>query len=99
METTDLQEFLGMVVHFVYYHHSRLYDDKVFEDDYWNHLLTIGEKKYWEKMYLCLDYALKTDNYCLDLVVSPFLSQYSESDIRLFFEKFHSFLKVNLNKE
>lgn len=96
MEVKTLQKYLGMTVHFIYYHHHRLNNEKVFEDDYWEHLLKTGTLEYWEMLYKCLDFALTKDNYCLSIVDSPFKERYSEADIKLFFEKFHVYLKAHL---
>lgn len=98
METKVLQKFLGMAVHFVYYHHSRLYSEKVFDDDYCKHLMRTGDREYWETMRKCLDFAIKQDDYCLSIVDSPFKARYTEADIKLFFRKFHVYLGECLQK-
>lgn len=91
-DTHRIQKYLGMVVHFVYYHHQRLHLEQTFEDDYWDQLKHSSDKEYLENMYDCLTYALTQDDYCLSITNHPFQERYSESDIRLFFEKFHSYL-------
>ena len=85
-----------MAVHFVYYHHSRLHQEKTFSDDYWQHLLHISDIDYLTNMMYALEYALKTEDYCLSTVKSPHLNRYPNKDIRLFFEKFYDYLKENL---
>jgi len=87
MEVKTLQKYLGMAVHFIYYHHHRLNNEKVFEDDYWEHLLKTGTLEYWEMLYKCLDFALTQDDYCLSIVDSPFKERYPEADIKLFLDK------------
>lgn len=42
MEVKTLQKYLGMAVHFIYYHHHRLNNKKVFEDEYWEGLNELG---------------------------------------------------------
>ena len=96
MDIRELQEFLGMAIHFVYYHHSRLHKEKVFEDDYCEHLMRIGDYKYWETMYKCLEYAITQEDYSLSIIDSPFKTRYSEADIKIFFEKFYLYLKFCL---
>jgi hypothetical protein len=91
-ETIELQKYLGMAVHFVYYHHSKLHDEKVFDDDYCSHLKKTGDKEYWEKMYKCLEYAFTQNDYCISIIDSPHKARYSDADIRLFFEKFYTYL-------
>ena len=92
MKKECLQEYLGMAIHFVYYHYSNLHNEKVFEDDYCQHLKRIGKQDYWQKMHECLTFALSQEDYCLSITNHPFQQRYSESDIRLFFEKFHDYL-------
>ncbi|WP_125719579.1 hypothetical protein [Flavobacterium ustbae] len=59
-------------------------------------LLEIGTLEYWEMLYKCLGFALTQDDYCLSIVDSPFKERYSEADIKLFFEKFHNYLRGSL---
>lgn len=99
MNVNDLQEFLGMAVHFVYYHHSRLHSEKIFDDDYFDHLMRIGDRKYWTKMYDSLGYALGKEDYCLSIIESPMKMRYTESDIKLFFREFHSYLGKHLKND
>lgn len=98
METKKLKKYLGMAVHFTYYHHSRLRREKVFEDDYCEQLHHSADKEYWLNMVECLEYALQQENYCLDIIDSPMKERYSEEDIKLFFEKFYVFLKDCVTK-
>jgi hypothetical protein len=92
MEISVLQEYLGMAVYFVYYHHPRLHLEKVFADDYCEHLMTVGKKEYWEKMHECLGFAMTQEDYCLSIIQPELKERYSDDDIKLFFRKFHAYL-------
>lgn len=92
MKKESLQEYLGMAIHFIYYHENRLHKRNLFEEDYCKHLKRIGEQPYWQKMYECLTFALSQEDYCLSITNHPFQQRYSDANIRLFFEKFHEYL-------
>lgn len=98
MNIEILKKHLGMAIHFVYYHHENLYKEQVFPEGYWLELCQSANIKYWETMYDCLDYALKKEGYCIEMINHPHKEEYSRKDIMTFFEKFYLFLKEHLGK-
>jgi hypothetical protein len=92
MDKDILDQYLGMAIHFVYYHHGSLHQDAVFKPGYCEQLMQSASREYWGQMHACLSYALTQNDYCLSFVNHPFKQRYSEDDIRLFFRKFHAFL-------
>lgn len=97
LDEIELRKYLGMAVYMIYYHHDRLHQKNTFPDNYWDQLMGISNFQDMSKMKDYLEYALSTSDYCLNLIESPNFEFYSIGDIRLFFEKFHSFLKKSIS--
>lgn len=83
-----------MAVYKVYYHHGRLHNEEVFPQGYCQELRRAAPTQdYWNNVRIALGYALLQEDYCLPMLNSPMKDMYPEEDIRLFFEKFHAYLK------
>lgn len=83
-----------MAVYRVYYHHERLHSNDVFPENYCDKLKRIAPNPdYWNNVRQALSFALQQEDYCLPMLNSPMKDMYPEEDIRLFFEKFHAYLK------
>lgn len=98
MDTYTLQKYLGTSYHHINYHHHRLYEEELFPEDHWHYLKVRGDNQHWQLVFEALDYALKLKDYYIDNLIYPKKDRFAKKDVMFFFEKFHAFLKENLNK-
>lgn len=100
MKDIKLQEYLGMVIHMIYYHRENLNRENIFPENYWKKLKTSSSRpEYFINMYNCLDFALTQEGYYIDRVNYPYKNDYTKEEIMSFFEQLHVLLKENLEKD
>ena len=85
----DIQRYLGMAIHFMYYYNSDLTGETKFYDDICKNI-KMDLDVHFNDIKMHLKYGIDNFEECYSQLDHPFLEQYTKEEVSTFFQLFYN---------